>query len=76
MALKRPKQPMPDFVKDALDERNLQSSYDARPPYQRNDYLWWINDAKRLETKERRLEKMLGELESGNGYMGMKWPAD
>ncbi|MGR3433920.1 MAG: YdeI/OmpD-associated family protein, partial [Shimia sp.] len=49
------------------------SAYDARPPYQRNDYLWWINDAKRQDTKQRRLDKMLSELGAGEGYMGMDW---
>ena len=71
--LKRPKQHMPKFVKEALENHNLERAYNDRPPYQRNDYLWWINDAKRDDTKERRLKKMLGELKQGHGYMGMKW---
>lgn len=71
--LKRPKQDMPDFVGRALRDNGLEQAYNDRPPYQRNDYLWWINDAKRDETKERRLTKMLGELRQGHGYMGMKW---
>jgi uncharacterized protein YdeI (YjbR/CyaY-like superfamily) len=71
--LKRPKQDMPDFVDRVLRDNGLQQAYNNRPPYQRNDYLWWINDAKRDETKERRLKKMLGELRLGRGYMGMKW---
>ncbi|MGR3466381.1 MAG: YdeI/OmpD-associated family protein [Shimia sp.] len=64
---------MPDFVRAALEDRGLKSAYDARPPYQRNDYLWWINDAKRQDTKQRRLDKMLSELGAGEGYMGMDW---
>lgn len=64
---------MPDFVCDALDEHGLRSAYDARPPYQRNDYLGWINRAKREETKQGRLAIMLRELEAGHGYMGMAW---
>ena len=73
MTLKRPKQPMPDFVKHALQINELAEAYDTRPPYQRNDYLWWINDAVRDDTKKRRLEKMLRELQAGHGYMGMDW---
>jgi hypothetical protein len=42
MVLKRPLHPMPAFVRDALEEDGLMASYDARPAYQRNDYLRWI----------------------------------
>lgn len=71
--LTRPQQPMPGFVRDALEEHGLTDAYQNRPPYQRNDYLWWINDAKRGATKKRRLEQMLEELEKGDVYMNMKW---
>ncbi|HEY8574781.1 MAG TPA: YdeI/OmpD-associated family protein [Devosia sp.] len=64
---------MPDFVREALDSRSLRAAYEARPPYQRNDYLLWINKVKREDTKLRHLEQMLAELEAGNVYMGMKW---
>lgn len=72
-ALKRELQPMSDHVRTALDVRGLRTAYDARPPYQRNDYLGWINRAKKPETKASRLEKMLTELAAGQGYMGMDW---
>jgi len=71
--LKPPLQAMPDWVRSALNERGLMRAYDARPAYQRNDYLWWINSAKRDETKRRRLDRMLAELEAGGGYMSMAW---
>lgn len=64
---------MPDFVEAALNERGLRARYDERPPYQRNDYLGWIGRAKRMETKLRRLEQMLEELEAGDRYMKMSW---
>ena len=51
--LKRPRYPMPDFVKQALDERGLMEAYQKRPAYQQNDYIGWINRAKRQETKEK-----------------------
>ena len=73
MSLKRDLQPMPDFVSRALDGRGLRQRYAERPPYQRNDYLGWINRAKRMETKLRRLEQMLDELEAGDRYMNMAW---
>ena len=72
--LKRPLHPMPDFVRNALDERGLMAAYQERPPYQQNDYLGWINRAKRRETKEKRLNQMLDELEIGGVYMNMKHP--
>ncbi|WP_437590217.1 YdeI/OmpD-associated family protein [Sorangium sp. So ce1000] len=73
--LKRPRHPIPDFVESALTERGLRAAYEARPAYQQNDYIGWINQAKRQETKEKRLRQMLDELESGGVYMNMKHPA-
>ena len=71
--LKRPIQPMPGFVESALEERRLMAAYRERPPYQRNDYLGWINQARRGETKQKRLAQMLDELEAGDLYMKMAW---
>ncbi|HWV20982.1 MAG TPA: YdeI/OmpD-associated family protein [Devosia sp.] len=69
----RKREDMPDFVRIALEERGLREQYEARPPYQRNDYLMWINKAKQEATKQKRLEQMLEELEGGGVYMRMKW---
>ena len=71
--LTRERQPMPDFVRDAIKKRGLAGKYEARPAYQRNDYLMWINEAKREGTKRSRLGQMLDELERGGVYMRMKW---
>lgn len=73
--LERPIHPMPDFVRQALEARNLMSDYSARPAYQQNDYIGWINRAKRPATKEKRLQQMLDELEEGGVYMKMAHPA-
>lgn len=73
--LKRPRHPMPEFVKEALEKRGLMKAYQARPAYQQNDYIGWINRAKRQETKEKRLRQMLEELETGGVYMNMNHPA-
>jgi uncharacterized protein YdeI (YjbR/CyaY-like superfamily) len=62
---------MPDFVRDALAARDLLDAYRRRPAYQQNDYLGWINRAKRPETREKRLAQMLYELERGDLYMNM-----
>jgi uncharacterized protein YdeI (YjbR/CyaY-like superfamily) len=69
----RKREIMPDFVADALDARGLRAEYKARPPYQRNDYLLWINKVKREDTKQKHLAQMLDELEAGDVYMGMRW---
>jgi uncharacterized protein YdeI (YjbR/CyaY-like superfamily) len=69
----RKREEMPDFVAEAFEARGLREKYDARPPYQRNDYLLWINKAKQDETKRKRLQQMLDELEDGQVYMRMTW---
>lgn len=71
--MKRPAQPMPEFVRAALQDHGLRDRYDERPWYQRNDYLGWIIRAKRDETREKRLKQMLDELRAGNVYMKMDW---
>jgi uncharacterized protein YdeI (YjbR/CyaY-like superfamily) len=70
--LKRAPQPMSPVVRAALKQRRLIQAYNSRPPYQQNDYLGWINRAKRDETKQKRLAQMLGELAAGDRYMGMR----
>jgi uncharacterized protein YdeI (YjbR/CyaY-like superfamily) len=69
--LKREIQEMPDDVREALEQRSLMAEYDARPAYQRNDYLMWIAAAKRPQTRQKRLEQMLDELARGGSYMNM-----
>lgn len=73
--MKRQANPMPQFVRAALEDHGLRQRYDARPWYQRNDYLGWINRAKREDTKRKRLDQMLDELKSGDVYMKMAWQA-
>jgi len=73
--LTRPKHPMPDYIKQALEQHGLMVDYKKRPPYQQNDYIGWINRAKQQETKEKRLAQMLDELEKGGVYMKMSHPA-
>ena len=69
----RPRHPIPDFVREALEEHGLVEAYEARPPYQRNDYVGWITRAKREDTRQRRLAQMLDELRRGDVYMKMVW---
>jgi uncharacterized protein YdeI (YjbR/CyaY-like superfamily) len=71
--LTRAKNPMPTFVRNALNEHGLMEAYNARPPYQQNDYLSWIARAKLEATKLKRLHQMLDELQGGKLYMKMIW---
>ena len=64
---------MPLFVKQALETHRVMALYEARPPYQRNDYLMWIHHAVQKETKIKRLNQMISELKAGDVYMKMKW---
>lgn len=73
MALSRPLNPMPQEIAARLDAAGLRAAYDARPAYQRNDYLGWLARAKRPATREKRIAQMIGELEQGGVYMNMAW---
>jgi len=63
---------MPKDVAKALAACKVRDDYDARPAYQRNDYLAWIARAKLPATRAGRIEQMLSELERGGVYMRMK----
>jgi uncharacterized protein YdeI (YjbR/CyaY-like superfamily) len=66
---------MPDDVKQALAQRGVMDDYLGRPDYQQNDYIGWITRAKRDETRQKRIQQMLDELEKGGVYMKMKHAA-
>ncbi len=70
---RRPRHPMPAFVREALIESDLMGLFRQRPPYQQNDYVGWIAGAKREETKQKRLAQMLDELRQGELYMKMEY---
>lgn len=71
--LKRPVNPMPAWVRDALNAQGLMPAYLARPPYQQNDYLGWIARARLEATRKKRAQQMLDELRGGRLYMKMAW---
>jgi uncharacterized protein YdeI (YjbR/CyaY-like superfamily) len=72
----RPRYPMPDFIREALNERRLMDAYQARPAYQQNDYIGWVTRAKLETTRQKRLDQMLDELKGGKFYMNMEWKKD
>lgn len=71
----RPRYKMPTDVAAALSRESLYGAYESRPPYQRNDYIGWIDRAKQTATREKRLRQMLDELASGDAYMGCAYKA-
>jgi hypothetical protein len=72
-AARRERYPMPDYILAALQDTKLLDAYEARPPYQQNDYIGWITGAKREETRQKRLDQMLDELKRGDLYMKMAY---
>ncbi len=73
MTLTRDINPMPDWISGKLISRGLTEAYEARPDYQRNDYLGWISQAKTETTRRKRLDQMLNELARGGVNMRMGW---
>ncbi|MER8961152.1 MULTISPECIES: YdeI/OmpD-associated family protein [unclassified Mesorhizobium] len=63
---------MPDSLRAALEAANLITAFEQRPPYQRNDYLHWIERARHPETRRKRINQMIDELTKGGIYMGMQ----
>ena len=57
MTLTRTRHKMPDYIRNALNERKLMDAYCTRPDYQQNDYIGslCVVRAKREETKQKRL---------------------
>jgi uncharacterized protein YdeI (YjbR/CyaY-like superfamily) len=72
-SLKRVLHAMPKRIRELLDKKGLMKAYNARPPYQRNDYIGWILGAKQEATREKRVNQMLSELRKGTHYMRMAW---
>jgi hypothetical protein len=75
VTLTRPPQPMPPEAAPALDAAGLRPAYDARPAFQPNDYLMWINMAALAATRAARLAQMLDGLRAGDVDMKMGWGA-
>ena len=71
--MKRDIHEMPKDVRDALNKAKVMDAYRSRPAYQQNDYVGWITRAKLAATREKRIQQMLAELESGGVYMKMSW---
>ena len=63
----------PEDIREALTKHKVMDAYRDRPAYQQNDYVGWITRAKLPATRQKRIQQMLDELESGGVYMKMDW---
>ena len=62
----RPVAPVPPELADALRRDAVaRATFDAFSPSQRRDYCEWIDEAKRAETRARRVSEALGWLREG-----------
>jgi hypothetical protein len=69
----RGRKPVPGFVKTALARHKLVDAFRARPEYQRDDYLTWLEGAKLPDLRAQRLAQFLEELGKGDVYMSQPW---
>ena len=70
---RRGPRPVPGYVKTALAKHKLVDAFRARPEYQRNDYVTWLEAVKLNEQRQQRLAQFISELEKGDVYMGEPW---
>jgi len=57
----------PKKLEDALKNKNLQAHFDQLSPGKKKEYYEYISSAKRPQTKESRLEKILPLIKAGKG---------
>jgi uncharacterized protein YdeI (YjbR/CyaY-like superfamily) len=56
---------IPDDLASALNlDPALRARFDAMPPSHRNEYLSWINEAKRADTRVRRIQQTVERMRS------------
>jgi hypothetical protein len=59
---------LPDDLNHALDAAGLRDTFMNMSPSHRKEYLKWIDEAKKPETRQRRLEKMLEMIAAGQKF--------
>lgn len=67
---RRPEPPLPDELAAALaatENRKAREVWDAFPPSHRKEYIGWIAEAKRAETRSRRVAQALEWIADGKG---------
>ena len=69
---KRPDLPLPDWLKAGLMiSPKAWENFSKLPPSHRRNYIAWISDAKKEETRQRRIQEAIGRLEK-NETLGLK----
>jgi len=62
--------PVPENLEKALAmNEKARDTWDSFSPSHRKQYLYWINDAKRDDTKLRRIDKLVKMLEAGEKWL-------
>jgi uncharacterized protein YdeI (YjbR/CyaY-like superfamily) len=69
---KRPELPPPDWLKAGLmTSPKAWENFSKLPPSHRRNYIGWISDAKKEETRQRRIQEAIARLEK-NETLGWK----
>ncbi len=69
---KRAELPLPDWLKAGLmTSPKAWENFNSLPPSHRRNYIGWISDAKKEETRQRRIREAIERLEK-NERLGMK----
>ncbi|HVM70191.1 MAG TPA: YdeI/OmpD-associated family protein, partial [Anaerolineales bacterium] len=68
----RPALPVPDWLQEGLmASPPAWENFSKLPPSHKRNYILWISDAKREETRQKRIREAIGRLEK-NERLGLK----
>ncbi len=71
---KRPPLPVPDWMKEGLmASRQAWENFSKLPPSHQRTYIMWLSDAKREETRQKRIQQAIEMLEK-NQVLGIHGP--
>ena len=56
---------VPDDLRNAMADAGISDRFDALAPSHRKEYVRWITEAKRPETRAKRVEEALGKIREG-----------
>ena len=69
---KWPELPLPDWLKKSLmTSPQAWENFSKLPPSHQRNYILWVSDAKREETRQKRIKEAIGRLEK-NEKLGLK----
>jgi uncharacterized protein YdeI (YjbR/CyaY-like superfamily) len=69
---KRPELPLPDWLKEGLmTSPKAWENFSKLPHSHRRNYILWVSEAKREETRQKRIKEAIGRLEK-NETLGLK----